>query len=267
MRVGIVGMGTVGHAMRDMFAPVAGIVEYDVAGSEQYPRQQLAECDFAVICVSTPMAGDRSCDTVNVEQAVEALPLDRILIKSTVPPGTTDRLAAATGKHICFSPEYVGESNYPDAGWGRRTGDVPFLVIGGAPADRSWFLDRLVQVLGPAKSYFQCSAREAEIIKYMENSFLATKVAFVNEFYEICQTFEADWHTVREGWLLDPRIGTSHSAVFPDARGFGGKCLPKDVNAIISAAAEAGYKAQLLEEVLAANDRVRSPFEAIESSD
>ena len=92
-------------------------------------------------------------------------------------------------------------------------------------------------------------------MKYMENSYLALKVTFVNEFYEICRTFGADWHAVREGWLLDPRVERSHTAVFINQRGFGGRCLPKDVNAIAAAAVAAGYTPGLLQEVLASNDR------------
>jgi UDPglucose 6-dehydrogenase len=103
-------------------------------------------------------------------------------------------------------------------------------------------------------------------VKYMENSFLATKVAFVNEFYEICRSFGADWHAVREGWLLDPRIGRSHSAVFTANRGFDGKCLPKDVNAIVRAASEVGYRPALLAEVLASNARFRAKSRDAESS-
>jgi UDP-glucose 6-dehydrogenase len=120
-------------------------------------------------------------------------------------------------------------------------------------------LDRLVALLGPARTYFQCTAIEAEVIKYMENAFLATKVAFVNEFYEICRAVGAEWHTVREGWLLDPRIGRSHSAVFVDRRGFGAKCLPKDLRAIVAASTSAGYRPELLAEVLESNERHRHP--------
>jgi nucleotide sugar dehydrogenase len=258
MIIGIVGMGTVGRAMRRLFDPYAEIVEFDTATSDNYPLEQLSRCDFVVICVDTPMAADGSCDTSNVDASVAAIPVDRILIKSSVAPGTTDRLVVETGKQICFSPEYVGEGTYVDTSWGQRAEDVPFLVLGGAPATRTWFLDRLVGILGPAKMYYPCSAMEAEVIKYMENAFLATKVAFVNEFYEICRALGADWHTVREGWLLDPRIGRSHSAVFPDRRGFDGKCLPKDVHAIVAATTAAGYDPRLLAEVLASNERHRS---------
>jgi len=91
----------------------------------------------------------------------------------------------------------------------------------------------MIEVIGGHHCvYYACSAVEAEIIKYMENSFLTTKVAFVNQFYDIANLFGADWHRVREGWLLDERVGRAFSAVFADNRGFGGKCLPKDISAI-----------------------------------
>jgi len=259
MIIGIIGLGTVGRAMCSLFEPYAEIVAYDAANSDDYPRDELARCDFAIICVDTPMAADGSCDTSNVEVAVAAVPVDKILIRSTIAPGTTDRLLAETGKEICFSPEFLGERTYADAGWGGRAEDVPFLVVGGVPATRTWFLDRLVAIFGPTRTYFQCTAIEAEVIKYMENAFLATKVAFVNEFYEICRAVGAEWHTVREGWLLDPRIGRSHSAVFADRRGFDGKCLPKDMRAIVAASTSAGYRPHLLAEVLESNERYRHP--------
>jgi len=93
------------------------------------------------------------------------------------------------------------------------------VVLGGEPKVRRWFVDLLQPVLGPAKTYFQCRAREAEIIKYMENAYLAAKVSFVNEFRRICEAFGADWHAVREGWLLDPRVEPAHTAAFASAPG------------------------------------------------
>jgi nucleotide sugar dehydrogenase len=255
-------MGTVGRAMQALFEGHAELVTYDKAHGAPYSVEELSECEFAMVCVDTPAAADGSCDTSNVEQAVAELPCDRILLRSTVPPGTTDRLARQTGKKICFAPEYIGEGTYFTTSWGASAADIPFFIIGGPPDDRRWLLDRLVGVLGPERVYYQCSSVEAEVIKYMENSFLATKVAFVNEFARICEAMGADWHTVREGWLLDPRIGRSHSAVFPDRPGFDGKCLPKDLAAIVAAASASGYQAGLLQAVLDANDRHRASPEA-----
>lgn len=102
-----------------------------------------------------------------------------------------------------------------------------------------------------------CTSLEAELIKYMENSFLATKVTFVNEYYDIVTRYGADWHRVREGWLLDGRIGRPHTTVFRDRRGYSGKCLPKDIQAITRAAEEdLGYSARLLKQVIDVNHRM-----------
>ena len=258
VRIAIIGMGHVGKAMHDLLRQHAEIVTYDASGGEDYPAQELAACDAGIICVDTPMGEDGACDTSHVHAAVGRLPVATVLLKSTVPPGTTDLLTSTTGKQICFSPEYAGESTYQHPGWPGGPRDVPFMILGGEPTARRWFIELFQPVLGPAKVYFQCTAREAEIIKYMENAYLATKVSFVNEFRKICEILGTDWHTVREGWLLDPRIEPSHTAAFASAPGFGGKCLPKDLRAIIRAAADAGYSPALLMEVLSSNERFRS---------
>jgi|HubBroStandDraft_1064217.scaffolds.fasta_scaffold169139_2 UDPglucose 6-dehydrogenase len=257
MRIGIIGMGHVGQSMSELFEHHAQIVTFDAKEDRGYPESELTTCDAVVICVDTPMGDDGECDIRKVREAVQRLPVDRVLIKSTIAPGTTDILIKTTGKQICFSPEYVGESSYYQPFWADDVRAVPFVILGGEPAARRWFLDLLLPVLGPTKAYFQCSALEAEIIKYMENSYFATKVSFVNEFHHICAALGADWHTVREGWLLDPRVEPMHTAVFAHAPGFAGKCLPKDVHAIVHAAAAAGYSPALLIEVLRSNQRFR----------
>ena len=92
----------------------------------------------------------------------------------------------------------------------------------------------------------------------MENSFLALKVTFCNEFYDIAAAHGIDYNELRELWLLDPRIGRSHTFVLPDDRGFGGRCLPKDLSAIIELARRAGVEPMLLEATRAANTTVRN---------
>ncbi|WP_416969358.1 hypothetical protein [Streptomyces sp. 4F14] len=257
MKVGIIGMGHVGASMRTLFAHHADLVTYDQKDGTPYPQQALHACDFAVVCVNTPAGPGGECDASHVADAVKRLPVQRVLLKSTVPPGTTAQLAHATGKEICFSPEYVGESTYFNPVCDDPLA-MPFVVLGGERTIRGYFLDALLPILGPTKTYFQCSAAEAEIIKYMENAFFATKVTFVNEFRDIAQVFGADWHTVREGWLLDPRVEPSHTAVFAADPGFGGKCLPKDLTAIIAAARAAGARADLLGQVVRSNDQRRT---------
>lgn len=211
-----------------------------------------------MVAVGTPASADGSADTSAVEDAIERLPCERVLLKSTVPPGTTDLLRQRTGKSICHWPEYIGESRYFNPYFPTRIDAVPFVVLGGEAPARRWFIDRLLPILGPTKTYFQCTAVESELIKYIENAYFATKITFVNELRQVCERFDADWHTVREGWLLDPRVEPMHTAAFEDQPGFGGKCLPKDIAAIVKAADDAGYEATLLRAVIATNARLRS---------
>jgi UDP-glucose 6-dehydrogenase len=159
---------------------------------------------------------------------------------------------------LCYWPEYIGESRYYNPYFPSGIAEVPFVILGGVPGECRWFIDRLLPILGPTKRYFQCDATEAELIKYAENAYFATKISFVNEYRRIAEAFGADWHTVREGWLLDPRVEPMHTAAFLNEPGFSGKCLPKDLIAIVTAAADEGYHASLLREVVACNDRFRS---------
>lgn len=261
MKVGIIGLGYVGASVRDLFAPVAEVVVWDIKSQAAYPTEELATCDFAVVSVDTPEGPSGAAHIVAVEDAVSRVPVHRVLLKSTVPPGTTERLAAETGKEICFWPEYIGESRYHNPYFPTSIAEVPFVILGGESKARGWFVDVLVTVLGPTKKYFQCTSREAEIIKYAENAYFATKITFVNEFRRISEAFGADWHTVREGWLLDPRIEPMHTAAFTDAPGFAGKCLPKDLRAIIAASRAEGYEPGFLEAVLRSNDEFRAALE------
>jgi UDPglucose 6-dehydrogenase len=92
----------------------------------------------------------------------------------------------------------------------------------------------------------------------MENAFYATKVTFCNEWFDIARTFGVDYNELRETWLADPRISRDHTFVYPDNRGFSGKCLPKDTSAIVKASADRGCDARLLKSVMAANSHYRT---------
>ena len=103
--------------------------------------------------------------------------------------------------------------------------------------------------------YILCDALSAEVAKYMENTFFAVKVTFVNEFFDIAKAYGVDYNVLREIWLADSRINRDHTDVYPDARGFSGKCLPKDLSALLAACEEAGVDAQLLKAVQEINNR------------
>lgn len=244
-KIEIVGYGVVGKGMARLFENQFEVVIYDPAAG--YPVRA-GDADMTVICVPTPMAEDGTCDISIVEEAVAASLSPIVLIKSTVPPGTTTYLAKKYNKQICFSPEYMGESSYFTPFWKypdpERAETHTFVIVGGEKA--SEVLDYFMKVMSVDTRYMATTAEEAEMTKYMENCFFATKVAFCNEFADIAGLYGVDYKKLRELWLLDSRINPNHTLVFEDKRGFGGKCLPKDLSAIIKAAEDKGYEPKVL---------------------
>lgn len=257
MKIAIVGMGYVGSAMSRLFAKHHSVCTVDVPkgiGS----MADANGCALSVVCVPTPMSESGACDTSIVEEVIGQLTTELILLKSTVPPGTTDRLKAQTGKHIVFSPEYCGESSYwTPYKFHTDVIETPFFTFGGSPEDTSRCVDIFTPVCGPTKFYRQTSALAAEVAKYMENTFYATKIAFCYEMAEICKAVGADYNEVRELWLQDPRINPMHTLVFPGNNfPFSGKCLPKDLSGLIASAQGSGYEPCLLKEVRSSNTRI-----------
>jgi UDPglucose 6-dehydrogenase len=244
--IAIIGYGYVGQGYHKAF-PEAVI--YDEP-KEIGHRNKVNECDLALVSVPTKMLEDGSCDTSIVEEVVSWLETPLILIKSTIPPGTTDRLKERTGKRICFSPEYIGEGKYWVPEWKYPNPTNPlshgFVIIGGDKEDCSNILDFFIPVLGPSTHVRIISSIEAEIVKYAENSWGAVKVRFANMLRDVCDIYGANWYNVREGWLDDPRVEEMHTAVFKDKKGWSGKCWPKDVMAFIRAIEKVGYNPKLL---------------------
>ena len=258
-RIGVIGYGYVGKAMVEFFKRHYAVEISDpVLGAASATRATINACDLAVVCVPTPMRDGGSCDTSIVEGVFEWLETDLVLLKSTVPPGTTDRLAAGFKGSIVFSPEYCGESSYwsPYA-FDRDIKETPFFIFGGERPATSAMVDVFLRVTGPCKTYRQTDARTAEVAKYMANTYFATKVAYCYEMATACAKLGIDWNEARELWLLDPRVGPMHTAVFAEnAKPFGGKCLPKDLGALIAASEQAGYTPELLLEVQRTNERL-----------
>ena len=253
MRIGIVGHGVVGSAIAHFFSrhPKHEVMIYDKfqAPHNSADRKDAVNAsDLVFLCVPTPTATDgTSCDVSSVEECIDWLQ-PPICIRSTIVPGTVDRLAAKTRKAISFSPEYLGEQmNHP---W-HEEGACGFVIVGGPLELCDLVFSAYAGFPGRELRCYRTTARAAELCKYMENCFLATKVAFVNQFYDISAAFGVDFQELRTLWLADPRVGDSHSSV-TDERGFRGRCLPKDVAAVAAAMRPHGG-APLLEAVLTYN--------------
>lgn len=242
-KVGIVGYGHVGGIMKELFPDAVIYDEPKGIGT----KDAINECDFAFVCVPTPKAEDGSCDTSIVERVVAWLdPKIAIILRSTVPVGFTDKwndYRIAEASPIIFQPEYYGETknhmfeNPRNRGWITLGGDTT-VAQRVAELYQTEFTSNL-------RIHF-CSAKAAELAKYMENSFFSTKVIFCNQFYDLAEALGINYIEACEAWLMDPRIGDSHTQVYPYDRGYGGSCLPKDTSAIIYQGAKVGVDMKLL---------------------
>lgn len=274
--IAVIGYGYVGKAIVNFFKDHYNVVARDIDREFRFENGKLVaeepaaannwnavnQADLAVICVPTPMMPDGGVDLRAIEDVFQKVTTPLILIKSTIPPGTTKSLAKKTGKEIVFSPEFLGEGKYVVQWWKDRGYPHPtdmkyhdFQIFGGERSSAVKALQFFKTILGPEVKYIFTDSTTAELCKYMENSWAATKVTFSNEFFEIAKSLGVDYDELRELWLLDGRVERMHTAVFFDKRGFSGKCLPKDVNGIITVSEKAGYEPQLLKEVIRSNER------------
>jgi len=265
--VGIVGNGFVGNALYQNLRDKVQCKVYDVDRNRSFNTlEEVVEQEFIFVCLPTPMRKDGSCDLSILEkffEDIEEMDLDILkertfIIKSTVPIGTTKRLAE---KHsltwIVHNPEFLTARNaVHDFKVAQRT------IIGGD----SLLTSRVAQLywgylhFGEDHKIIQCSSDESEAIKYFSNTFLAYKVAYFNKVYDTCQKLGMDYKYVRDGITTDRRIGTSHTKVpgIDRDRGFGGTCFPKDLNSLILQMEKHDINADLLREVLKYNEEIRT---------
>ena len=262
MRIGIIGQGYVGTAIKVGFEPhytVETYDKYDGMKSTVQLTDMVETCQVIFVCVPTPMNTDGTCHTDIVESVVKEIddrvdlaniPKPTVVIKSTVPPGTTDRLHRKyKGVDVIFNPEFLTEMNFIEDFKNQSR-----IILGGVRRGTS-LLRQVYSKVFPHATIVKTNAKYAETVKYFINCFLGTKVSFANEMKMLCDEIDIDYDKVVEYATYDERLGKSHWAVpGPDGElGFGGHCLPKDISAIVN-----GYgDMELLQAVLKVNDRVR----------
>lgn len=241
--VAIIGEGHVGGCMHQLFPDAYIYDEPKGIGT----REEVNERDFAFVCVPTPKAEDGHCDTSIVEDVLSWLsPKKVIILRSTVPVGFTWKAICVYGKPIVFQPEYYGETKgHVFADPHNRT----WITLGGREVSTSEVAKLYQTVFTSEIIINQVDSSTAELAKYMENAFYSTKVTFCNQFYDLAKAVGIDYNKLRETWLLDPRISRDHTFVYPEDRGYGGSCLPKDTAAIINQADKVGIDMKLLKAV------------------
>ena len=239
MNIGIVGQGFVGEAIHQGLHGFFKIETYDKYVTEKSTCGSLEElckkAEILFICLPTPMNEDGSCNLSIVEETVRKI--DEVaeghhitVIKSTVPPGTTERLNKKyINANVVFNPEFLTEANYIDDFKNQNR-----IIIGG-PRPHTTRIKNLYEKVFNNVPIIKTSSTIAEMVKYTANCFLATKVSFANEIKQVCESIDIDYDKVVEYATYDNRLGISHWKVpGPDGkRGFGGSCFPKDINALI----------------------------------
>ena len=259
MNIGIIGQGFVGNAVFQKFKNYFEILTFDL--NQNLCNSTISEirekCKIIFICVPTPMNKDGSCDISIVENVIkEFTDLKNIIIvnKSTVVPGTTDFLNDKYKNiDILFNPEFLTERNAVNDFENQNR-----IIIGG-PRPATTILKNIFAKVFPESNIIKTGAKHAEMIKYFTNSFLSIKVSFANEIYDLCSKLDLDYDKVIEYSVYDTRIGNTHLNVpgHDGDLGFGGHCLPKDLNAIIKLTNDLGSLNNVLKSALKTNNKVR----------
>ena len=264
-KVGIVGQGYVGTALKSGFEKYYTTHTYDLNGkcSCKSMNELIDNSDIIFVCVPTPMKKDGSCDTSIVENVVTNIDelvvyrnvSDRVVvIKSTIPPGTTEKLnKICKNIQVIFNPEFLTEANYIEDFRNQNR-----IILGG-PRPGITKVKRFYSKIFPKTTIVKTGSTIAEMVKYTTNTFLATKVSFANEIKMLSDKLDIDYDKVVEYATYDDRLGKSHWAVpGPDGKpGFGGSCFPKDLNAILDVCRQLGVPAKTLYGAWETNLKVR----------
>jgi nucleotide sugar dehydrogenase len=231
LKIAIIGYGFVGKACAHIFRNSNPIIIDPLVGTSVADIGP--ELDVAMVCVPTPMGENGIINASIVENVLEELkifPNTLIVLKSTMLPTMVAKFAEQN-KNFIYNPEFLTERN------ALNDAENPFMTVLGG---ESYAVDVMEQIY---KDYSTCSpapfhkmsAAEASATKYGINTFLATKVLFWNQFYDMCQRENIEYDVVINAITTDSRIGASHTIVpgLDGKRGFSGSCFPKDVTAFV----------------------------------
>jgi len=262
--IGIIGQGFVGNAVYQKFKNYYDVLTYDLdeSKSNSNVNEIICKCTNIFICLPTPMNKDGSCNISIVESVLAGIDLTtdnletkrNIIIKSTIPPGTTEKWNRRfESLNIIFNPEFLTEANAVS-----DYENQDRIILGGVrPATTE--LKTIFSKVFPKAHIIKTDSTHAEMVKYLTNTFLATKVSFANEIYQLCQVVGADYDKVIEYATLDDRLGTSHWNVpgHDGDFGFGGHCFPKDLSALLHLSNKFGTINNVLQSTKDTNDEIR----------
>jgi len=219
IKVGIIGCGFVGSALKIWLEENNKDVAIRVSDPPKGYNDDISDIDVAFVQIHMPTEDDGTQDLTLMKQIIRNLPNVPVFVRTTILPGTSERLTRETGHQVCYMPEFLTQRTYIED-FKRQT-----MVFTGS-------VDLLAKIF-KGKKFAVMTPLEAEITKYAHNVFGAYKVTYFNAVKEYCEKMGADWANVHMGVLLSGYINETHTNVpGPDGKcGYGGKCFPKDVNA------------------------------------
>ncbi len=232
LNIGIIGNGFVGEAQAFAFSVISKVFIYDIDPLRtKNTLSDVHKCDFIFVCVPTPMLSDGSQDLSKVENVFEKANSKSIyILKSTILPGTTKGLLDKYKNYkIIFSPEFLTERN------AKLDMLTQARIILGGDKKITEIVKQLYIKRFKNKNIIQTDSNTAELIKYMNNTFFATKVSIMNEFKLLSDKIGANWEDALFGFSSDGRVGDSHLNVpgHDGKLGYGGTCFPKDVSSLL----------------------------------
>jgi len=260
--VGIIGNGFVGQALAYGFSPVAKIRIYDLDPLKCVDefKETVNRSDILFVSVPTPMNPDGSINLDIINDVITKIDEANIrkdnvvVLKSTVVPGTTDYLTELfPSLNFVYNPEFLTE----------RKAKFDFLnqsrvVLGGDFKSVQKVVGLYINRFNHC-NFVKTDCRTAEFIKYLGNVFFALKVSFANETRLFAEEIGVNWDDALRGFVADGRVADSHLHVpGPDGKlGFGGSCLPKDLNAFIALADSVGISLNTLKAAWQTNLEIR----------
>ena len=256
MKIGLIGAGFVGGAIKNAYETFGvPIIVHDPAKGFISNWEELRSCDGVYVCVPSPTSDTGECDTSILESVLDNLSgMEGVIIsKVTAPPGVYAKLQVVH-PNLVHAPEFLVAATANDDyinGY--------FAFIGG-DLDYVQKAEAIIRASQPSlRDVTYCTITEASLAKYTINSFLATKVVFMNQIYDLAQQLGVDYGALSNLLKSEKRFGDSHLRVpGPDgSRGFGGACFPKDTAALVYEARRAGVPMTLLESAVAVNKTLR----------
>lgn len=235
-KIGIIGAGFVGNSLYEGFKNKFDILIYDIDESKrniESIEELICKVKTVFVCVPTPMKlKTGECDTSIVESVLKELNKNETkinaIIKSTTPPDKIEKFEKEFSHlNLIANPEFLTEVNAV-----KDFLEQDRIILGGKKLKA---VSKIYKKVFPNVPIYKTDIKTAMMMKYMTNCFLATKVSFANEMYQICQKLDIKYNEVKDLVLLDKRIGKTHLNCpgLNNKFGWGGSCFPKDLNSLM----------------------------------